>query len=378
MDHTIIEQYINRLVTEGTPEKPLWNIEREISGKPPHWNYIDGCFLLAVWELHKKTGDKQYADFCDRFMDFYINDDGIPLGYTIETYNLDNICPGRVLFDLYAYSGREKYAKAIELLASQLDKQPRTYEGSFWHKAIYPHQVWLDGLYMAQVFRARYAQAKNRPELLDDMINQFNIVRHRMYDESTGLYRHGYDAEKSVFWADKNTGMSPNVWLRSLGWFVMSMADTASYLDNGTHKGRLIELLNELLGGIARYADPDTGLYYQVTDQIGRDGNYPESSGSSMIAYTMMKAARYGFADRDMRQKGLKTFNGVCRKFLTEKKGQLNLGGICLSAGLGPVNNPIRDGSFEYYISEPIVENDAKGVAPFLMSYMEVLYAGGE
>ncbi|MDR1704834.1 MAG: glycoside hydrolase family 88 protein [Clostridiales bacterium] len=371
-----IERYIERLLNESTPETPIWNIERVRSGQPPHWNYIDGCMLIALWELYSKSGDTKYADFCLNFMDFYIGEDGIPLGYDMEAYNVDFICPGRVLFDLYKYSRREKFKRAIDVLYTQIERQPRTYEGSFWHKAIYTNQVWLDGLFMAQVFYVRYALEYNKPEFLDDTLRQFNTAQERMYDRKTGLYRHGYDASKAAFWADKETGQSRSVWLRSLGWFSLALCDIVSYLPDGRHKDTLIKILVELLDRVGRYADPETGMYWQVVDQPGREGNYLESSGSSMIARAMLKSHRLGLVSDETRRLGLKTFKGVCDKYLSERDGSLNLGGICLLAGLGPENNRRRDGSYEYYISEPVVENDAKGVAPFLMCYVEAKLCG--
>ncbi len=372
MDYSLIERYISKLLSEPSPDKPVWNIERAKSGAAPHWNYIDGCFLLAIWALYEQTADERYAKFCDAFMDFYIAEDGVPLGYKLTDFNLDNICAGRLLFDLRKYSARGKYTKAIDLLFSQLEQQPRTREGNFWHKAVYPNQVWLDGLYMAQVFYVRYALENAKQDLLDDSLWQFTSVREKMRDIKTGLYRHGYDAERKIFWADKATGQSPNVWLRSLGWFVMSLTDICGYLQDGEQKNILRDMLLNLLTALKKYADPATGMYYQVTDQGPRKGNYLESSGSSMIALAMMKAARLGLADASFRDVGVKTFEGVCREYLRETEDGLTLGGICLSAGLGPEDNTKRDGSYEYYLSEPVVRNDAKGVAPFLMCYAEL------
>ena len=369
----IIDKYINRLITEGSPAVPLWNMERTLSGKEPHWNYIDGSFLISLWNLYQLTGDEKYAKFADEFVDYHIDDNGMPLLYKIDTYNLDNICMGRVLFDVYEYSKREKYLKTIDILVQQLDKQPRTSEGNYWHKLIYPNNVWLDGLYMAQVFRTRYALKFDLPEVLNDICKQFETVRLRMFDNQTGLYRHAYDEKKSIFWADKKTGQSPHVWLRSMGWFMMAMADIISYLPPCEIKEKLTKLLVELLTNLKKYADKETGMYYQVPDLPRHRGNYLESSGSSMVAYTMLKAARLGLVGGEFRLEGLRNFKGICEKYLTEKDGKLNLGGICLSAGLGPATNTRRNGSFQYYMSEPVVENDAKGVAPFLMCYVETL-----
>jgi unsaturated rhamnogalacturonyl hydrolase len=280
---------------------------------------------------------------------------------------------GRVLFDLYKATGKEKYRKAIELLREQLEKQPRTNTGNFWHKQIYPNQIWLDGLYMAQVFYLRYQQEFGNGDCSDTM-DQIRNARRLMFDEKKKLYYHGCDCSKTAFWADKQTGCSKNFWLRSIGWFTVTLADIIGYINNDSDKKELIGLFREIIDGIAQYADPQTGMYYQVVDCGGREGNYLETSGSSMIAYAMMKGARLGVLDSKYSDIGHRTFDGICNKYLKiSENGELALGGICLVAGLGPENNRRRDGTYEYYISEPVVENDAKGVAPFLLCYTEVM-----
>jgi len=277
-----------------------------------------------------------------------------------------------VLFDLYRMTGKEKYRKAISLLHEQLLKQPRTSTGNFWHKKIYPEQIWLDGLYMAQVFYVRYVQECGDGDV-SDTISQIRNVRRLMFDESKKLYYHGCDVSKSIFWADKESGCSKNFWLRSIGWFTVALIDIIDYLKNEEYKKELTEIFRETIDGIAQYSDPETGMYYQVVDCGEKEGNYLETSGSSMIAYAMLKGARLSVLDAKYSELGRKTFDGICEKYLTlSDSGELNLGGICLVAGLGPENKPERDGSYEYYISEPVVENDAKGVAPFLMCYTEV------
>ena len=196
-----IERYVERILAESTPDRPLWNIEKIKEGKINGWNYIDGCMMIALLNLYRITGQKRYYDFAERFLDYYVFEDGSLRGFKEADYNLDNICEGRVLFDVYDLSGKEKYRKGIETLYGQLLRQPRTHEGNFWHKAIYPNQVWLDGLYMAQVFYARYTTRFRQGEDYGDIRNQFRTVRQRMFDPATGLYRHGYDASHAAFWA---------------------------------------------------------------------------------------------------------------------------------------------------------------------------------
>ena len=370
----IIERYVERMMQESRPDKPLWNIEKIKEGKINGWNYIDGCMMIALLNMHRITGEERYYEFAENFLDHYVFEDGSIRGFKEADYNLDNICEGRVLFDVYARSGKEKYRKAIDTLYGQIQRQPRTHEGNFWHKAIYPNQVWLDGLYMAQVFYARYTTEMEHCRGYEDIRKQFRTVRERMYDPETGLYRHGYDASKQAFWAGEN-GCSKNPWLRSLGWFSAALIDVTAEIAPGHDDFRadMTAIAKELAKNLLPYIDQETNMLWQVPNQVGREGNYPETSGSAMVAYFYLKGARLGILDASYAEVGTKIFLSICDRYLSETDGKLNLGGICLVAGLGPENNRRRDGSYEYYISEPIVENDAKGLAPFLMCYTELL-----
>ena len=372
-----IERYVERIMAESTPDKPLWNIEKIHQGKINGWNYIDGCMMIALLNMCKITGEKRYYDFAENFLDYYVFEDGSLRGFEEADYNLDNICEGRVLFDVYKMSGKEKYRKAIETLYGQILRQPRTFEGNFWHKAIYPNQVWLDGLYMAQVFYSKYTAEFENGAHYDDILNQFRTVRAKMYDPATGLYRHGYDASKTAFWAGED-GCSRNPWLRSLGWFSATLIDVTDNVDSADFRAEMTTIAKELAENLLPYIDAESGMLWQVPNQIGREGNYPETSGSAMVAYFYLKGARLGILDKSYAPVGEKIFQSICDRYLTETDGKLNLGGICLVAGLGPENNRRRDGTYEYYISEPIVENDAKGLAPFLMCYTELLLSEKE
>ncbi len=366
-----IDEYIRRLIRESGPERTAWNIERIRQGKPANWNYIDGCMMTALLSMHEITGEARYYDFVEAFIDSFIAEDGSIRSYDREKYNLDDVNEGRVLFELHARSGKEKYRRAAEVLHGQLEAQPRTAEGNFWHKKIYPDQVWLDGIYMAQPFCALYEKHFGSGDFTDT-VSQIENVRRHMFSEEKGLYYHGYDASRSIFWADPVTGCSKNFWLRSIGWFAVALADLAGILPEGEQREKLVCLFRELMTNVGRYADAESGMYWQVPDQPGRAGNYLETSGSCMIAYAMLKGARLGVLERDFSRLGKKTFDGIAARNLSFRDGMLNLGGICLVAGLGPADNPRRDGSYEYYISEPVVENDAKGVAPFLLAYTEI------
>jgi unsaturated rhamnogalacturonyl hydrolase len=262
----------------------------------------------------------------------------------------------------------------IELTYRHILRQPRTKEGSFWHKLIYPHQVWLDGLFMAQPFYTRYETLRNQQKNYDDILNHFKVVRKHMYSEQDQLYYHGYDASKTAFWADKKTGLSKNFWLRATGWYVVSIVDVIDYLDVSypARKDFFFPLLKEAIDGLLTYQDKKSNLFYQVINQPNEPKNYLESSGSALIAYAILKGVRLGALDLSYQAIGQAIFNGIVDMYISDNDGDLNMKGICLVSGLGPDHNLRRDGSVAYYLSEPIVENDAKGVGPFIMAYTEM------
>lgn len=371
--YKIIDSYIEKLMT-SKPDMPLWNIEAIKQGKKPSWNYIDGCMMVSLLELYKTTKEEKYLSFVKNFVDYYVHEDGTILGYNKEKYSTDDVSETRVLFDLYAYTKEEKYVKAIELVHEQILTHPRTKEGNFWHKKIYPNQVWLDGLYMMQPFYTRYETERNKMQNYSDIVRQFKNVYELMKDPKTGLYYHGYDSSKTMFWADPKTGLSKNFWLRSLGWFTVALIDVFEYMDEQMFDERhtIMQIFKETIDSILKVQDPKSKMFYQVPNFPGREGNYLETSGSSMVAYAILKGVRLRALPPRYQAIGLEIFEGICNTYLTIKNDDLNLGGICLVAGLGPENNPRRDGTYEYYMSEPVVENDAKGVGPFIMAYTEV------
>ncbi|MDD7270807.1 MAG: glycoside hydrolase family 88 protein, partial [Spirochaetales bacterium] len=304
---------------------------------------------------------------------YYVHEDGSILGYEPTKYSTDDVCESRILFDLYHITGKEKYLKAIDLTFSQVKNHPRTKEGNFIHKAIYHDQIWLDGLFMMQPFYTRYQSEFGKKDY-SDIVKQFSNVRAIMYDEKAGLYYHGYDSSRTLFWADKKTGLSKNFWLRSIGWFLVGLADVYGYIEEDHVEDRAVikDIFVQAVEGIMRYQDEKTKMFYQVPNFPGRDGNYIETSGSAMVSYALLKGARLGMLSSDYAQKGAEIFNGIVENKMSAENGDLNLKDICLVAGLGPENNTRRDGSYEYYISEPIVENDAKGGGPFIMAYTEM------
>ena len=370
-----IDLFIDKLMT-SQPDQPLWNIEAIRQGKRPSWNYIDGCMMTSLLSLYRVTKEEKYLDFVKKYVDYYVREDGSILGYEMEKYSTDDVSESRILFDLYDVTKNEKYSKAIEHCYQQIKTHPRTEEGNFWHKLIYPNQVWLDGLYMMQPFYTSYETKRNKFQHYDDIVNQFKNVYRIMRDPKTGLYYHWYDSARKMFWADKKTGLSRNFWLRSIGWYTVALIDVYDLMDEQMYDERhtIKEIFKQIVKDVLAFQDPTSKMFYQVPNYPGREGNYLETSGSCMIAYAILKGVRLKVLPSRYQAIGLEIFNGICRKYLTIKDGDLNLGGICLVAGLGPENNLRRDGTYEYYISEPIVENDAKGVGPFIMAYTEVKY----
>ena len=369
----MLKNYIEELIDKSTPQRPIWNVEKLRSGAKGSWNYIDGCMIKAILEMYTITKEDKYLEFADSFISFYVQEDGTISGYKAEDYNIDNVNAGKVLFELYALTGKEKYRKAIDTVYEQVKSQPRTKEGNFWHKKIYPNQIWLDGLYMAQPFYMEYETKINKMNNYMDIYRQFLNVEKIMKDPKTGLYYHAYDSSREMFWCDKETGLSKNFWLRALGWYTMALLDTVEKMDDQIfyEYRRLMSIFKDVIDSMLKYQDEETGMWYQVIDKAGEKGNYLETSGSSIMAYAILKGVRLGYLPERYKKYGKKAFKGVCDKYLYERDGELCLGGICLVAGLGGAD--MRDGTYEYYMSEPIVENDAKGVAPLLLAYTEIL-----
>ena len=368
-----IQEYIDYLLENSDAEHPMWNKELVRGGKQNRWNYIDGCMITALLSLYEITGEEKYYTFAKDFVDYFVQPDGTIRTYDVEEYNLDNINTASNLFFLYDKSGEEKYRLALDNVRKQLDGMPRTKEGSFWHKAIYPNQVWLDGLYMAEPFYMKYETRFRKMEKCQDVIHQFKNVEKYMKDPKTGLYYHGYDESREMYWSDPVTGCSPNFWLRALGWFSLALVETSQATDETLYyeKRYLQKLFEELVDALKPFQD-ESGMFYQVVNRSDAKGNYLETSGTALIAYAILKAVRLGYLAPRYREMGEKAFNGIAEKYLSKNEdGTLKLSGIGLVAGLG--GKAHRDGSLEYYFSEPVVENEAKGVAPFLLAYTEML-----
>jgi Predicted unsaturated glucuronyl hydrolase involved in regulation of bacterial surface properties, and related proteins len=337
--------------------------------KAPKWNYCHGLILQSVLQVYEKTGDKKYYDYAYSYADLMINSEGQIKTYKPEEYNIDRLNSGKILFPIFEQTKEERFRKALQLLRDQMKTHPRTKEGSFWHKKIYPHQVWLDGLYMAGPFLAEYGKIFNEPQLFDEVALQLIDAHKYLHDKETGLYYHGWDESRQQRWADPETGLSPNFWSRSIGWYMMALTDVLDYLPN-THPKRLkiIGILQDLSETVEKFRDPKTGMWYQVTDKIGKEGNYVESSGSAMFIYSWIKGAQKGYLDTKFEKKGKKAYEQFVKRFIKEETdGTISVTDGCAVAGLGG-DKKYRDGSYEYYLSEPVRDNDPKAVGPFIMA----------
>ncbi len=370
----LLDEYIDYLMAHSDAEHPAWNLEMIRSGKSNKWNYIDGCMITGILELYEITGEARFLDFADRFLSGFVEENGHIRTYDPEEYSLDNVNPGKNLFTMYDLTGKEKYRKATERVRSQLSTMPRTPEGNFWHKLIYPNQVWLDGIYMALPFYMEYEKRFDAQKDCQDICQQIANVEIRMRDPETGLYYHGYDASRKMYWADPDTGCSPNFWLRAEGWFILGLVDVLEIMKDLPMQAESVHLQHMLLDlakALSKYQDP-SGLWYQLIALPELEGNYLETSGTALISAALLKAVRLGFLPESFRAVGEKAFYGIVDHRLTKNAdGTPCVTGICLVAGLGGEQH--RDGSVAYYLSEPVVQNDAKGVGPLLLAYTEML-----
>jgi unsaturated rhamnogalacturonyl hydrolase len=333
--------------------------------------YEDGLMLIAAEKYYKLTSDEFVFNFLEKYLDYHINDNGEIVNYHLDEYNIDNILAGNVLFFVYEKTGKKKYLKTIELLRKQLLTHPRTESMNFWHKKRYPYQVWLDGLYMGQVFYLRYALLKKDFSIIDDVYRQVMNTDKYLWDQKRKLYVHAYDEKKVMQWADEETGHSPNIWSRSVGWFAMALVDLIELLPNDftSEKTAFSELIVKLIDGVKPHLDPEYSMMYQVVDKPNVKGNYLETSGTAMLAYAALKGYRLGVLDSSYQLLGEKIVKGINEKYLRDENGKIILGGICAVAGL---DNERRDGSVAYYLSEKIAENEIKGVGPYLFALMEL------
>ncbi|MDD3511983.1 MAG: glycoside hydrolase family 88 protein [Fermentimonas sp.] len=333
------------------------------------WNYTHGLEMQAFIQVAEKTGNNKYFDYAVSYADTMVNEDGSIKTYDLERYNIDHINPGKILFPIYQKTENPKYLKAIQLLKSQMETHPRISNGGFWHKKIYPHQVWLDGLYMACPFLAEYGKTFNEPDLFDEVALQLTTAYEDLIDEKTGLLYHGWDESREQRWADPITGKSPNFWSRSIGWYMMALVDVLDFMPlSHPERGEILGILNKISASIENYRDPETGMWYQVTNLPNKEKNYLESSGSIMFIYTWVKGAQKGYLPDEYLEKGESAYSQFVNQFIRENSdGTISVTNVCSVAGLGGEKN-YRDGSFEYYVSEPVRDDDPKAVGPFIMT----------
>jgi unsaturated rhamnogalacturonyl hydrolase len=364
--------YFGQLAAETAMK--IWPDSFLLSGdKVAKWRYDQGVILKGIESVWVASGQKKWFNYIQGAMDHYVDNDGSIKGYKPGEYNIDHINNGKVLLMLFQVTGKEKYKKAADLLRTQMKTHPRTQEGGFWHKNIYPHQMWLDGLYMAQPFLAEYAKLFHEDSLYDDIAKQFVLMERNARDPSTGLLYHGWDERKQQAWANKETGRSPHFWGRSLGWFGMALVDVLDFFpQDHPQRNELISILNRLVTAVVKVQDPKTGLWYDLPNLRSSKPNYPEASASAMLTYTIAKATRLGYIPEKLYAKAEQAYHSIIKNFVVDTSGKLTLKGTVAVSGLG--GSPYRDGSFAYYMSEPVVDNDPKGLGAFILCAAEMEY----
>lgn len=334
------------------------------------WQYDVAMLAMSIDKLG--VFDQKYSDYMQSYFDYFINEDGSVKKYKIEEYNIDRINPAKSLFTLYKRTGEQKYKTAIQQFIKQMENHPKTETGGYWHKKVYPYQMWLDGIYMGSPFLAQYAKEYNSPQWFDVVTHQVILIYNKTLDPASGLLYHAWDESRKQRWSNPETGQSPHFWSRAIGWYVIAIVDILDFLpENHPDRHQLITILNNEIDALLKVSDPDTGLWFQVLDQLGREGNYIEASGSCMYTYAMAKAANKGYIDKQYKKIANQKFDAIIKHLIVkDNDGNLVLKNVCGGCGLG--GNPYRDGSYNYYINEKVVDNDSKGVAPFILAAIEL------
>jgi unsaturated rhamnogalacturonyl hydrolase len=346
--------------------------------KPGEWGYEEGVLLDGLGAEWQQTGNAKEFAYIRAAVDKYVKADGtIRMGpdgraYPTDTHTLDDIEMGRAVLLVYRVTKEAKYATAAKFLHEQLEKQPRTASGAYWHKQIYPNQIWLDGAFMAEPFRAEYAATFQLPGEFDDIAKQFLLMDEHMRDPKTGLLRHGWDESKAMPWADRKSGLSPEVWARAMGWYCVGLVDVLDWFPTGHPlRGKLIEALKRNAQKVVRYQDAKTGVWWQVLDRAGEKGNFPEASASAMFTYALAKGVRKGYLTKPFGVAAERGWSGIQTLFVTrEADGSVVLTGTVKVGGLG--GTPYRSGKYDYYIGEKTGDNDAKGVGAYLLAGAEM------
>ena len=346
------------------------------------WSYTGGLKVSAMLDVYEATKDEEIRTYVMQYADSFITADGNIVSYKLTEYNIDMINSGKCLFQFYRLTGEERFKKAMYLLRSQLETHPRNVDGGFWHKKVYPNQVWLDGVYMATPFLAEYTATfdSDNKEAYADVVNQILMAARHNYDPKTGLFRHACDVSRQMGWADPETGQSQHCWGRALGWYMMAIVDALPFIPEGVEgRDSILVILQTIAKGVDKYKDKKTGLWYQVMDEPNRKGNYLESSCSAMFIYSLLKAVRLGYLPKKYKALAQRSYKSFVKRFIywsveqTEDGSTANLaniGSCCAVAGL----SKDRPGTFDYYINEKKQDNDPKVVGPFIRASLEMTY----
>ncbi len=349
----------------------IWKDSFALDGNRANWSYDLGVILKGFEGLWKNTGDANYFNYIQKMMDTYISEDGNIRVYKKDEYNIDYVNNGKLLLLLYRVTGKEKYWKAASTLRDQLRTHPRTSEGGFWHKKIYPNQMWLDGLYMGEPFYAEYSMLAHDDTAFNDIANQFIWMEKHARDPKTGLMYHAWDESKKERWSNPATGVSPHFWARAMGWYSDAIVDALDYFPKDHPKRKeLIAILNRVVIAVEKVQDSKTGLWFDILDLPKRKGNYVEASASCQFVYAIAKGIRLGYLPADKIGIAKKGYDGILKEFIKVEAGRTNLHGTVKVSGLG--GKTYRDGSFEYYMSEPVIVNDPKGMGAFMLAANEM------
>lgn len=335
------------------------------------WAYVPGMMLLSIGRVWEQTGEAKYFDYMKKHMDLFVEPGGAIKTYVLEEYNLDQINQGKVLFPLLRQTGETRYEKAAHLLAAQLRGHPRTSEGGFWHKKIYPFQMWLDGLYMSSPFLAQYAQTFGQPEWFDEVSRQLLLVEKQTRDPVTGLLVHAWDESREQRWCNPDTGKSLHFWSRAMGWYTMAIVDALEHFPaDHPKRGTIVGIFERMAGALVRVQEAESGLWYQVLDMGQKEGNYLEASGTGMFTYAIAKGVRLGYLSPKFKPAAVKSYQGMLERLVETDETGVHLNQICHGAGLG--GTPYRDGSYSYYIGEKVVRDAMMGLAPFILAGVEI------
>ncbi len=361
-DSMVVKKYASHLEQDKLPE----------GNRPANWNCEIGVVLMGFERLHQLTKDQTYIDYTKHIIDHFITADGGIRTYVMDEYNSDNIPPGRQLLRLYDLYKEQRYMTAATTLRNQISIQPRNKAGGFWHKLKYPSQMWLDGLYMIEPFYAAYAVVKNQPADFNDIINQFVIMEKYGRDAKTGLLYHGWDESKLQGWANKQTGVSPEFWSRSMGWYMMALVDVLDFIPkNHPRRKELIAILNRTSTAVVKFQDAKSGVWWQVTNKANKEKNYLESSGTAMFVFALAKGIRMHYLPATFNAALQKAYKGMIKQFVTtDANGQYHFIQAVAGAGLG--GTPYRDGTYEYYVNEPRRDDDLKAIGPFIQACIEM------